>query len=111
MQTPAFYGLIRVIYDLKGTDCYTFFTDLAKSDGLRLQTQSSTTTPALTSAKGYAFEYYQDQKNLIVGSKVACDDTRAIELMVVSPNDKQYNADINTILQDAQLTLPETQTQ
>ena len=111
INTPAFYGLIRVVYDLKGIDCYAVFTGLAQLDGLRLQTYSSTSSETIKGGKGYVFEYYQDQKNRIVGSKVVCDDKYGLELMVIAPDDKQYSAAIETILNDAQLTIPGTPTQ
>jgi hypothetical protein len=106
IQTPAIYGLVRVAYNLQGLDCYTVFTGLAQLDGLRLQTYSSTSTPAINGGKGYVFEYYQDQKQLIVGSRVVCDKTYGLELMVVAPDQKQNGPLIQTILQNSQLTIP-----
>lgn len=110
IQNPAIYGVLHVIYDMKGLDCYSVFTGLAQLDGLRLQTYSSTSSNTIAGSKGYIFEYYQDQKNLIVGSRVVCDNTYGLELMVVAPNNQQYNATIETILKDSQLTIPGTPT-
>jgi len=106
ISTPAIYGLLRVIYNLQGVDCFTVFTQLAQLDGLRLQTYSSTSSPTINGGKGYIFEYYQDQKNLIVGSRVVCDDQYGLELMVVAPDQKQNGPIIQTILQNSELTIP-----
>lgn len=106
INTPALYGLLRVVYNLQGVGCFKMFTSLAQLDGLRLQTYSSTTSGALQGAQGYAFEYYQDQKNLIVGSKVVCDDTYGLELMVVAPDQATYSGTVQAILQNSELSIP-----
>lgn len=108
INTPALYGLVRVVYNLEGVSCFKMFTSLAQLDGLRLQTYSSTTSNAVQGGQGYAFEYYQDQKNLIVGSKVVCDDTYGLELMVVAPDQATYSGMVQAILQNSQLSIPGT---
>ena len=111
INDPTIYGLIRVVYDLQGVDCYTFFTGLAQLNGLRLQTYTSTTSNQIKEAKSYVFEYYQDQRNLLAGSKVVCDDKYGLELFVVAPDTKaNYGAIVQTILQYATLTIPGTPT-
>ena len=110
IDTPANYGVVRVTYDLQGLDCYSVFTGLAQLDGLRLQTYSSSSAPQIKNGKGYVFEYYQDQKKLIVGSRVVCDDKYGLELMVVAPDETQYGPIIQMILQNSELTIPGTPT-
>jgi hypothetical protein len=109
IANPTIYGLIRVVYDLQGTDCYIFFTGLAQLDGLRLQTYTSTTSNQVKDAKSYVFEYYQDQRNLLVGSKVVCDEKYGLELFVVAPDQQLSNGSVvQSILQHATLTIPDT---
>jgi hypothetical protein len=108
IETPTLYGLVRVVYDLQGVPCFKMFTNLAQLDGLRLQTYSSTTSDTIQGGQGYAFEYYQDQKNLLVGSKVVCDDTYGLELMVVAPDQATYSSTVQGILQNSQLSIPGT---
>jgi len=111
IATPSFYGLLRVSYDLQGYDCGGLFAKLAQLDGLSLVKYSDTTVGGIEKGKLYVFQYYQPQKHLVIGSKVLCDSKTAIELMVISPDDKKYGDAINTILKTVEMTIPGSPTQ
>jgi hypothetical protein len=108
VAVPAFYGLVRVVLDLKGYDCGTVFTKLSELDGLTLQKYSDTAFEGIKNGKLYVFEYSAAKNNLIIGSKALCDDKTGIEVIVIAPNEAKYKDPVNSILRDVEMTIPAT---
>lgn len=105
-DVPKFHGLIRVVYDLDGTNCGVLFSRLGQSDGLSLEKYTASDIKGVDEGKLYLFDFYGKKDNLSVTSKVVCDKKSAMELMVIAPNEDQYLQAIATIIGTVDMHIP-----
>lgn len=102
---PKFYGLIRVVYDMKEFDCGNVFSKLTKALGFKLERFNVSDIKADKPSKLYVFEYLSNDKSLVADSKLLCYGQRAVELFVVSPNEAKYTQTITDILANSEINI------
>jgi len=99
-----FYGLVRVAPDLDGRDCRTVFEELSELDGLKITSQVTGKVSG-TAAQEDVLRFINPDGNLVVTSKLLCNENAGIELFVATPNDQKYVPVINDILQKVYLSI------
>ena len=106
VKTRDFHGILRVVEDLNGHACADVFAPLEKFTGLQIEKYTSTEIPGNDVAHLYVLQLASVDGKLAGGSKIVCDNKKAIEFLVLMPISDEEGDVITTILKNVSLWVP-----